>query len=117
MKEIDASMKVILVGFENDEACDSEQTQRQIDEVIKLNCLLVDPQDHTQRITWADLNNPDEGRTLFQSILTDRRIRIDEKNLMADRPPFAVLNVVKGESGEYDQVIRLEYYEGHDALH
>src|SRR5262249_4038747 len=37
-----------------------------------------------------EIDNPDEPRCLFQFILTDRRIRVDKKKFMADRPVIAV---------------------------
>lgn len=46
--------------------------------------------------------------TLFNSIIEDRKVRIN--NLMADRPPIAICTL------HDDKIIRLEYYAGHDDL-
>ncbi|CCQ92869.1 hypothetical protein CULT_1110006 [[Clostridium] ultunense Esp] len=54
--------------------------------------------------------DPEEPRTLFQSILKDRKIRVDKGQFMADRPSFAVITAKNGKA------VRLEYYEGHDSL-
>ncbi len=86
---------------------DSAETQRQIDRLKSLPSLLVD---EGEPIPWEALDNPAERRTLLQFILGDRRVRVDKHTFMADRPPIAVATVIDG------AVVRLEFYEGHDAL-
>ena len=104
--------EIYEIGFVNDTACGSETVQKQIDEVRKLDCTsLVNPEDINEHVPdWNAFDNPNESRSLFQSILRDRKKRIDEKTFMADRPNFAVITAVDGKA------VRLEYYEGHDAL-
>lgn len=98
----------IGVDFEEGVAVDSKTTQGQIDKVKKLNCKLVDEKGEV--LTWDVFDDPNESRTLFQAILKDRQMRIDNKTFMADRPNFAVITT------EGNDAIRLEYYEGHDYL-
>ena len=104
--------KIFEIGFVDDRACDSETVGKQIAEVRKLDCsLLVNPENISEAVpSWDVFDNEAEPRTLFQAILKDRKRRIDENTLMADRPNFAVVTAVNG------QAVRLEYYEGHDAL-
>lgn len=47
---------------------------------------------------------------MFQSIRRDRELRVDKETLMADRPGFALITAMD------NKAVRLEYYEGHDAL-
>lgn len=82
------------------------ETEAQIARVRELECALADG----EALTWDDFDNPAEPRTLFQAIARDRGRRIDQGTYMADRPPFAVVTV------HGDRAVRLEYYEGHDAL-
>ncbi|MBT9144130.1 MAG: hypothetical protein DDT29_02546 [Dehalococcoidia bacterium] len=56
------------------------------------------------------MDNTEEPRTIFQAILHDREIRVDRNTCMADRPAFCVVTAADG------RAVRLEYYEGHDAL-
>ena len=63
-----------------------------------------------EKITWDVFDNPNEPRTLFRAILSDRKTRVDQKTFIADRPSFCVVSVAG------NRVVRLEYYEGHDAL-
>ena len=98
---------IYFIGADGEQVINSEKTQKQIDEVKKLKCNL---QNEGEALTWKAFDDPEESRTLFQSILRDRKIRVDEKTLMADRPAFCVITEHEGEA------VRLEYYEGHDAL-
>jgi len=77
-----------------------KETRKQIEAVKELKSCLP--------VQWDELDDPDEKRTLFQAIEADRYTRAE--NLMADRPPFAVVTAYD------DKAVRLEYYEGHDAL-
>src|SRR5690554_228541 len=95
------------IGFDGEEVVNSLKTQRQIDEVKKLECMLVHK---GTSLDWETFDNPEQSQTLFQAILRDRKCRVDEGNLMADRPQFAVITAYEGKA------VRLEYYEGHDEL-
>lgn len=97
----------LLIGTDGVHAADSATTLKQIQAVEALECAL---EHENEKISWEGFDNPDEPRSLFQSILRDRKRRIDEHTMMADRPSFAVVTATGG------KVIRLEYYEGHDAL-
>lgn len=101
--------KIYLVGIDGEQTVNSETTLQQIAEVEKLECALVDAETQ-EPYTWLNLNDAAEPRTLFQSILADRRKRVDEHVLMASRPSFCVVTAVSG------RAVRLEFYEGHDAL-
>ena len=104
--------KIFEIGFVNDRACDSETVRKQIAAVRELDCSsLVNPEDVNENVpSWDIFDDENEPRTLFQAILKDRKRRIDENTLMADRPNFAVITAVD------NKAVRLEYYEGHDAL-
>lgn len=97
-----------VIGFIEDTACDSATTRRQIDALRNYVLDIRGP--GGEEIHWLDIDSPDEPRTFLRAIEGDRRIRIDEKTLMADRPPFAVITEEQG------RITRIEYYEGHDAL-
>lgn len=103
------STKIYFVGSDGEQATNSETTLQQIEEVEKLECALLNPENQ-EPLTWKALNDEAETRTLFQSILVDRRQRIDEHTLMASRPSFCVITAIEGKA------VRLEFYEGHDAL-
>ena len=49
-------------------------------------------------------------RSLFDYIIFDRQIRIDQNKMIVDRPSTAVVTV------ENNAIIRLEFYKGHDSL-
>jgi|CZCB01.1.fsa_nt_gi hypothetical protein len=98
---------IYLIGTDGEKAISSEVTKKQIEEVKKLTCALAHK---GQPLDWDSFDNPDEPRTLFQAIMHDRKQRVDEGHLMADRPNFAVVTAYQG------RAVRLEYYEGHDAL-
>jgi len=101
------STKTFFVGFDGKQAVDSKTTQAQIEEVKKLTCALVTPLD--KPILWEDLDDSNEPRTIFQTILLDRMKRIDENTLLTGRASFAVI------TAEGERMVRLEYYEGHDV--
>jgi len=100
--------KIFEIGFVDNTACNSETTRKQIDQVKQLECDL-ELWDST-KLTWDTFNDPKEPRSLFQSIIRDRELRVDKKTLMADRPKFAVVTAFG------KRAVRLEYYEGHDSL-
>jgi len=102
-------MAVMLIGVAvgGEVAVGGAQTETQIARVRELECALAN---EDGVLTWGDFDNPEEPRTLFQAIARDRDRRIDHGICMADRPPFAVVTAWGG------RAVRLEYYEGHDAL-
>ena len=99
--------ETLFIGTNGEQVVDSKKTLEQIKEVEALECAL---ENEDEKISWKDLDDPDEPRTIFQSILWDRKRRVDEHTMMADRPSFAVVTAMGGKA------VRLEYYEGHDAL-
>ncbi|GEM_PF-2318794 len=103
-----AFFKTHLVGFVDDRACDSKTTRQQIEEAKKYELDIYGPDG--KKVTWDDIDNPNEPRTILRAIESDRELRIDQHNLMADRPLFAVFTISK------NRIVRLEFYEGHDAL-
>jgi hypothetical protein len=102
--------KTILIGIDDhgEMAVGRAETEEQIARVRGLVCALAN--DEGEALTWEDFDNPEEPRTLFQAIARDRGRRIDRGLMMADRPPFAVVTAEGG------RAVRLEFYEGHDAL-
>ena len=98
---------IYFIGTDGEQVVNSQETLKQIEKVKKLDCNL---QGEGTALTWTDFDNPEETRALFQSILGDRKKRVDEKTIMADRPAFCVITEHEGAA------VRLEYYEGHDAL-
>ncbi len=110
MTTTETDVRILYVSANGECVVDSATTIAQIEAVSSLACALTDPDSGEPLEGWTWANDPDEPRTLFQFILGDRRVRVDQKTFMADRPPFAVATVLDG------IVIRLEMYEGHDAL-
>lgn len=101
---------IYIIGADEkgEQVVGSAETQEQIDQVRQLECALAHKSG--KPLTWEAFDNLEEPRTLFQSILRDRKRRVDENTLMADRPPFAVV------TAHQCRAVRLEFYEGHDAL-
>jgi len=99
--------ETLFIGTDGEQVVDSKKTLEQIQAVEALECIL---ENEGEKISWKDLNNHDEPRTIFQSILRDRKRRVDEHTMMADRPSFAVITAA------VEKAVRLEFYEGHDAL-
>ncbi len=99
--------ETLFIGMDGGQAVDSKETLEQITAVEALECVL---EHEGEKISWEGFDNPNEPRSLFQSILRDRKRRVDEHTMMADRPSFAVITAMDGKA------VRLEYYEGHDAL-
>lgn len=65
-------------------ACSSGKTREQIDELKKNYKLdLLDPEG--KPVTWDDIDNPNEARTLLRAIEEDRKSRIDKGELMNGR--------------------------------
>ena len=100
-------LKKLWIGIKNDKACDSKVTKEQIKSIKKFPISITY---ENKKLNWAHIDNLDEPRSLFQSIIKDRELRIDKRTLMADRPKFAVCTIEQG------KVIRIEFYEGHNRL-
>lgn len=100
-------VRTLFVGIDGERVVGGEETRRQIEEVKKLRCAL---EYGGRKLDWDAFDDPREPRTIFQAILRDRKMRVDMEMLMADRPPFAVVTARGGDA------VRLEYYQGHDAL-
>lgn len=100
-------VRTLFIGADGETVVDSANTRKQIAEVEALECVM---ENEGRALTWKDLNDPAQPRTIFQSILRDRKRRVDEHTLMADRPAFAVVTAAG------NKAVRLEFYEGHDAL-
>jgi hypothetical protein len=103
--------ELVLIGFErtdNDwEVVNAQKAREQIDYVKSFECALTHKE---EPLTWDVFDDPKEGRALFQAIEADRKVRVDKRQFMVDRPPYAAVTIMDG------RVVRLEYYEGHDAL-
>jgi len=104
------SIKRVFIGLNavGERAVGSYETKASIWHVKKFECALVNPDGDPA--TWDMFDDPKEPRTIFQFVLRDRIQRIDNRRLMADRPPFAVITI------HGNRAVRLEFYEGHDAL-
>ena len=103
-------MKQIIIGFDarGERAVGAGETRKQIEAVQSYACAILDADGDP--LTWADFYDPDNPRSVLQSLVSDRKRRIDQGKTMADRPPFAVVTV------EGRRAVRFEFYEGHDAL-
>ncbi len=103
---------IFLIGMHRDgdgyRASDNEITRAQIKTVKEYPLGIVDP--NGEVFEWINFDDPNEPRTIFQTIVRDRSRRIDQHLIMADRPPFVAVTIEDG------KVIRFEFYEGHDAL-
>jgi hypothetical protein len=98
-----------LIGCDDEgRVVGSDSTQEQIQAVRSLECELVTPDGVP--IDWDDVDNPDEEHTLFQSILVDRKRRMDEGMFRASRPRYAVV------TADGSRAIRLEFFEGQNVL-
>lgn len=98
-----------IIGFIDNITCSSKETQKQINEIMQYKINIVD---NNEIVKWTDLydeNNTDK-RVLFNSIIADRKRRVDENTALADRPRFAVCTITNGTCE------RIEFYEGHDRL-
>ena len=99
--------KVIIGAGPRSRFENSHGTRNQITQLSQYPLLLVE---QGKQIEWQELFDPNNHRTIFQTILEDRKRRVDKGEIMCDRPPFAVVTVT--ENG----IERVEYYEGHDRL-
>jgi hypothetical protein len=99
-------VETLFVGIEGKKIVDSKKTMAQIEKVRALECALESKDG--KRITWDDIDNPKEPRTLFQLILGDRKRRVGKRSKMGDRSSYCVVTAMDG------KVVRLEFYEVHD---
>ena len=99
--------KMILCGSPLSRLENSQGTRNQITQLSQNALLLVE---QGKQVDWQELFDPNNYRSIFQAILDDRERRVDQREIMCDRPPFAVVTVT--ENG----IERVEYYEGHDRL-
>ena len=99
--------KMIIGGSPLSRLENSEGTRNQISQLSQNPLLLVE---QGKQVDWQELFDPNNHRSIFQAIIDDRERRVDQREIMCDRPPFAVVTVT--ENG----IERVEYYEGHDRL-
>jgi hypothetical protein len=104
---MEVTKMIKFIGVDGENAVNSETVLKQIEEIKKYELNIYDVDGN--KIEWKDLDNEND-RSLFRNIYLDRKVRIDEKTAMADRPQFAVCTI------EDNKIIRLEFYEGHDSL-
>jgi hypothetical protein len=102
--------KTHYIGFDREKAVDSATTGPQLKTVTALPGSPTDPESGRHCEDSRRANEPRVARTIVQFILADRRMRIDQRRLMAHRPPFAVQTELEG------VVVRNEFYEGHEPL-
>ncbi|MFA4798579.1 hypothetical protein [Pyrococcus kukulkanii] len=97
--------KVVYIGgvWKDGElvVADSETTRKQIEEVKKYECAV---KYEGKPLTWDDFED------IFNAIIEDRRLRVDEGKLMATRPQYAEAYMEDG------KVVRFIYYAGRDEL-
>jgi len=98
-----------LIGIIEDHTCTSHETQEQINNLIQYE---IDIYENEEKVLWSDVYDKtnEKERVLFNSILADRKIRVDQKIPLADRPKFAICTIIN------DVCERIEFYEGHDRL-
>jgi hypothetical protein len=92
-----------LIGLGEEGLTSYKETRMQVDAVKTLECAL---EVEGARLTWSFFDDPGEPRALFQSIMRDRRMRVDKGIPPEYRPPFCVVTAIG------DRAVRLEHYEG-----
>lgn len=102
-----ADVQFYFIGISEGELSSFKATSQQIRFVRTLECCL---EFDGEPLTWDFFDNPAEKRALFQSILRDRKMRMDIKYPMEYRPPFCVITAMD------NRAVRLEYYEGRIIL-
>ncbi|MCD6132782.1 MAG: hypothetical protein J7J16_00400 [Deltaproteobacteria bacterium] len=103
---MEARFKTYFIGIKEGKIISSRETRKQIDEVKKLKCQLRHPITG-ERLGWDSFDDPDDEKSLFQAILRDRKLRVDQGLLMMKKAPFCVITAVD------DIAIRLEFYGGY----
>lgn len=101
-------MKKHCIGFKDNHVINSKETIKQILALKKYKLNISD--ENGNNLSWDDLDNSKHKESLFCNIVRDRRMRVDKGNIMADRPPYCVAYT------DENEVVRIEYYEGHDEL-
>lgn len=92
-------------------AADSETTREQIESILTLDLRVRDDPDQEFPSWDAVYRDEFEGDTpILNHIIEDREMRVDDGEVMMNRPPFAIATI------EGDAVVRLEYYTGHNVL-
>jgi len=61
-------------------------------------------------ILWSNIYSPLKTASPLQTILMDRKLRVDEERPMRDKPRYAIFTI------KNNQVIRFEYYQGRERL-
>ena len=102
-----ANVEFHIIGVGGKTLASSRETRQQIGLVKAQECQL---QIEGEALTWDFFDDPDEPRTLFQTILRDREMRVDQRIPMEDRPPTCVVTAMDGKA------VRLEFYEGNMML-
>jgi hypothetical protein len=102
-----SEIKILYIGFDGEKVVSSQDTQKQIAEAEKLECGL---EWQGRPLNWQYFCDPNGSHSIFPIILQDRKSRVDENTLMVKRPPIAVI------TARGNQVVRLEYYKGHNKL-
>lgn len=90
--------ETLFIGVDGAMAVNSATTRQQIEAVKKLECGL-------EGWDWDRLENE-----FFQPILEDRKRRMDDGELMENRPLFCAITV------DGNRAVRLEFYAGQDDL-
>jgi hypothetical protein len=102
----EARFKIYLIGIKKGKIVSSRETREQIDEVKSLKCQLRHPITG-ERLGWDSFDNPDDEKSLFQAILNDRKLRVDQGLLLMKKPPFCVITAID------NIAVRLEFYGGY----
>ncbi len=101
----------VFIGTDKFRMRTSDFTKSQIRDIWKLKCLL---QEDGVNLTWGKFDDPDNANSLFQTILRDRMLGIDQlalselMDIKSNPSPFAVILEVDGNAH------RLEYFDNVD---
>jgi hypothetical protein len=102
-----ADVEFYFIGIGEGKLTSFSGTKKQISYVKALECCL---EHEGESLTWDFFDDRNVKKTLFQSILRDRKMRVNIKIPMDYRPPFCVVTAVD------NRAVRLEYYEGRAVL-
>jgi len=102
-----AVVETYFIGIDGEDPVSGAETRKQIVAVRELKCAFFHK---GEPLTWDVFDDPYEPRTVFQSILKDRELRVDKKMSVSDRPAYCVITAVDG------RAVRMEYYEGDKIL-
>lgn len=101
-------MEKYYIGFKGNSVVNSKDTIQQIIDIKKYNLDIHDGDGN--KLSWEVIDNCKYKESLFRNIVRDRKLRVNMKSIMADRPPYCVAYT------EENSVVRIEYFEGHDEL-